>query len=140
MGRILAIDYGDVNIGLAMTDSMRMIAFPFETVRRESADSFKKPLARIREIIREYDVDLIVLGYPKNMDGSEGFRCEKTLDFRDRLKRNFKSMPIQLWDERLSSLAAQKDMKSAGLKHSKQTQIVDKMAAVYILQGYIDSI
>jgi putative Holliday junction resolvase len=140
MGRILSVDYGDKNIGLAVSDENRIIATGLETIRRDNPESFKGPILRIREIIREYNITLIVLGYPKNMDGTEGFRCAKTLEFKDRLRRNFKSMDIVLWDERLSSVAVEKEMDSAGLSFSLQREIVDKMAAVYILQGYMESI
>ncbi|MDR2898716.1 MAG: Holliday junction resolvase RuvX [Clostridiales bacterium] len=140
MGRILAIDYGDKNIGLAVSDELNIIATGLETVRRDNPESFKGLILRLREIIKAYDISLIVLGYPKNMDGTEGFRCAKTLEFKDRLHRNFKSMDIVLWDERLSSLAVEREMDRAGIDLTRQKEIVDKMAAVYILQGYMESI
>jgi len=137
--RILGVDYGDKSIGVAISCPERFFAFGVETIRRDSPESFKAPILRLREIMREHNVVALVLGFPKNMDGSLGERCEKTLEFRDRLQRNFKSLEIILWDERLSSLAQERTMTELGLSKKKIKENIDEAAAIYILQGYLDS-
>jgi len=137
---ILGVDYGDKNIGVALSCPDLVTAFGVETIRRSSEDSFKKPILRLREIMREHGVSRMVLGYPKNMDGSIGVRCEKTLEFKERLHRNFKSLEIILWDERLSSLSARRNMREIGLSKQKISSNVDEAAAILILQGYLDYI
>jgi len=138
--RILGIDYGDKNIGVAISCPDRVFAFGVETIRRDSPESFKIPILRLREIMREHNVSTLVLGFPKNMDGSLGERCEKTVEFRDRLQRNFKSLEIILWDERMSSLVQERAMNELGLSRQKIKENIDEAAAVYILQGYLDSV
>jgi len=138
--RILGVDYGDKNIGVAISCPNLIFAFGVETIRRDSPESFKAPILRLREIMREFDVRTLVLGFPKNMDGTLGERCEKTLEFRDRLQRNFKSLEIILWDERMSSLAQERVMGELGLSRQKIKENIDEAAAIYILQGYLDSI
>ena len=132
------MDYGDKNIGVALSCPSLVTALGAGTIRRADASSFKKPILAIREIIRANDVGTIVLGFPKNMDGSLSVRSEKTMDFKDRLHRNFKSMEIVLWDERLSSMASEKIMSAMGTKRERMKEIVDEAAAIYILQGYLD--
>lgn len=138
--KILAIDYGDKNIGVAISCPDRVFAFGLQTIRRSSAESFKQPILQLREIIREHNVRTLVLGFPKNMDGTIGTRCEKTLEFRDRLQRNFKSIEIILWDERMSSLSQERVMSELGLKKDEVKRNIDEAAAIYILQGYLESI
>ena len=138
--KILAIDYGDKNIGVAISCPNRVFAFGLETIRRSSAQSFKQPILQLREIIREHDVRTLVLGFPKNMDGTIGTRCEKTLEFRDRLQRNFKSMEIILWDERMSSLSQERVMSELALSKDEIKKNIDEAAAIYILQGYLERI
>jgi len=138
--RILGVDYGDKNIGVSVSCPNHVFAFGVETIRRSSSESFKQPILRLREIIREHNVSKLILGFPKNMDGSIGERCERTLEFRDRLQRNFKSLEIILWDERMSSLSQERAMVELGLNKDKIKQNIDEAAAIYILQGYLDSI
>ncbi|MCL2565536.1 MAG: Holliday junction resolvase RuvX [Defluviitaleaceae bacterium] len=137
---ILGLDYGDKNIGVATSCPNLVTALGVETIRRTSRDSFKKPILRLREIMRERGTACLILGYPKNMDGSEGSRCEKTLEFKDRLQRNFKSLEIVLWDERLSSLSAERAMREMGFSKKAINSRVDETAAILILQGYLDYI
>lgn len=136
--RILGLDYGDKTIGVAISDLLGITAQGIEIIRRTDENSFKKSIARLREIIRAYEIKTIVLGYPKNMDNSEGIRCQKTLEFRDRLQRNFKSMEIILWDERLSTVATERNLIASGMNFSERKEVIDKVAAVYILQGYLE--
>lgn len=138
--RIMGIDYGDKNVGIALTDPTKTIASAYEIIRREDEVAIKKTVKRIGEIIKEMDVCEIVLGYPKNMDGTEGFRCEKTILFKERLERNFKKTPIHLWDERLSTKGATHSLVEANLNKSEQKEVIDKMAAVFILEGYLNKI
>jgi len=138
MNRIIGIDYGDKNIGMALSCPLRITAYGLETIRRDSPESFKKPILAIREVIRENKVDTIVLGYPRNMDGTKSERSLKTEAFQERLQRNFKSLNIVLWDERLSSLSSERAMARMGVGTRRAKEVVDEAAAVYILQGYLD--
>ena len=134
--RILGLDYGDKNIGVALSDPTMILAYGLETIRRKDKLSVKKSVNRIGELIKEYEVDLVILGYPKNMDNSEGFRCKETVLFKERLERNFKKIPILLWDERLSSVGGTRNI--LHLTDKKQKNIIDEVSAVFILQGYLD--
>ncbi len=138
--RIMGIDYGDKNVGIALTDPTMTICSAYEIIRREEEVAIKKTIQRIGEIIKEMEVTEIVLGYPKNMDGSEGFRCEKTILFKERLERNFKKIPVHLWDERLSTMGATHALVEANLNKSQQKEVIDKMAAVFILEGYVNKL
>lgn len=135
--RILGIDYGDSRIGLAISDPFGWTAQGLETL--SSKNGLKDPLERIKEIITQYGVEKIVIGYPLNMDGTEGARTEKTNEFIDKLSK-LADIEIVKWDERLTTVAAQRTMTETGVKTSKKKGIVDQIAAVYILQGYLDHI
>jgi len=137
MMRILGIDYGDSRIGLAISDPFGWTAQGLETL--SSKNGLKDPLERIKEIITQYGVEKIVIGYPLNMDGTEGARTEKTNEFIDKLSK-LADIEIVKWDERLTTVAAQRTMTETGVKTSKKKGIVDQIAAVYILQGYLDHI
>jgi len=138
--RVLGIDYGDKNIGLALSDPFGWTAQGLETIHRENIGEYKGSLRRIEEIVKEKAVEVIVLGYPKNMDGTEGERCEITRVFYDRLTKRFPGLKIVLWDERLSSVGAERTLIEAGTKRKNRKAVIDKMAAVHILQGYLDSL
>ncbi len=135
--RILGLDYGDKTIGVAVSDSLGFTAQGLTVIRREDEKSIKKSISMLSEIIKEYEINIIVLGYPKNMDNSEGFRCQKTLEFKARLERNFKKIPVILWDERLSTVGA--DRVLINVSRKKRDDVIDKVAAVFILQGYLDA-
>ncbi len=138
--RILGLDYGEKTVGVAISDETETIARGVEIIRRDKEESIKKSVARIKELIEEYNVQRIILGYPKNMDGSEGFRCDKTIEFKERLHRNFKKMDIVLQDERYSTVSVTKVFQEAKMKKEEQKEVVDMMAAVLILQNYLDTI
>lgn len=138
MSRILGLDYGAKTVGVAISDELMLTAQGLEIVRRESENKRRKTLARLQEIVETYGVSEIVLGYPKRLDGSEGERCEKTQIFREELKKRT-GLPVTLWDERLTTVAAENAMNEAGLSREKQKENVDRIAAVLILQGYLDS-
>ena len=138
--RILGLDLGDKTIGVSICDPLGITAQGLETIQRLNENEYKKSLRRISEIIEEYGVETIVLGYPKNMDNSEGERCEKTLAFKERLEKRFPKIPVVLWDERLSTASARNSLRSAGtFGRLNQKKVIDKIAAVFILQGYLDS-
>ena len=137
---ILGVDYGDKNIGVAVSCPSKLTALGVQTIRRGSPDSFKQPILILREIMRRYCVSALVLGYPKNMDGSEGERCAKTLEFKARLQRNFKSLDIVLWDERLTTLSEKRTMVQLGLDKKTISLNIDEASAMCILQGYLDYI
>jgi len=134
--RTLALDYGDKTIGVAVSDPLGILAVGVETIRRTDPKALKKSLARLRELINYYDIGEILVGYPKNMNNTEGIRCEKTRLFKEKLEAFFFGVPVILWDERLSTVAAMRSMVS--LPAEKRDRMVDQIAAVYILQGYLD--
>ena len=137
--RILGLDYGDKTIGVAVSDPFGWTAQGVEIIRRENPAEYKNSLRRLGELIEEYHAEAIVLGYPKNLDNSEGERCEKTKAFCERLKNRFPKTEVVLWDERFSTVAAERALREANLSHGQRKRVIDKMAAVHILQGYLDS-
>lgn len=137
--RILGLDLGDKTVGVAVSDEFGWTAQGVEIIRRNNPSEHKQSLGRIAELIDQYGVDTIVLGYPKNLDNSEGVRCEKTKTYKVYIEKRFPKIPVILWDERFSTVAANNSMMEAGLSHSKRKSVIDKMAAVFILQGYLDS-
>ena len=138
--RYLGLDYGSRTIGVAISDPFLMTALGLETIRRPEEGAIKKSVARLGEIIEEYGVMKIVLGYPLNLDNTESERCAKTLGFKDRLARNFKRVEIILQDERLTTVTAKRDLVSAGATRRKLGEVVDTAAAVIILQCYLEKL
>lgn len=136
--RIIGLDFGSKTVGVAMSDGLLLTAQGVEIVRRKSPTKLRQTLARIEEIIAEYgDVEKIVLGYPKNMNSTEGERCEKTLEFKEMLEKRT-GLPVVLWDERLTTVAADNVMMESGIRRENRKQYVDEIAAQFILQGYLD--
>lgn len=135
--RIMGLDFGSKTVGVAISDPLFITAQGIEIVRRKSENKLRQTLARIEELIVEYEVGEIVLGYPKNMNDSLGERVEKTLAFREMLERRT-GLSVQLWDERLTTVAADKAMMEAGIRREDRKDYVDQIAAVFILQGYLD--
>jgi len=135
---ILGIDYGDRRIGLAKSDKMGFLASGLDTLVRKNK-SMESAASKINEIIDQYEVEKIVIGFPKNMDGTIGERALITQEFVKVLK-TFTDIDIVFWDERLSSKAAHRTMHEIGIKTGHNKGRVDKIAACYILQGYLDSI
>ena len=134
--RIMGLDFGSKTVGVAVSDPLGITAQGVEIVRRKSPNKLRQTLARIEELIREYDVEELVLGYPKNMNGTEGERCEKTREFKELLEKRT-GLPVALWDERLTTVAADRSMMEAGLGRYERKEYVDEIAAVFILQGYM---
>jgi putative Holliday junction resolvase len=133
--RILALDPGTVRIGLALSDELHMIASPLEYV---PAEPFAKLLERLRQLIREKEVGLILVGLPRNMDGSYGPAALKVQEFVAALRAAL-TVPIQTWDERLTSVQAQRLLVQGGMRRRDRKQKVDKMAAAILLQSYLDA-
>ncbi len=138
MSRIMGLDFGSKTVGVAISDPLFITAQGKEIIRRERENKLRQTLARIEELIQEYEVSEIVLGCPKNMDGSEGERVEKTKAFKEDLERRT-GLTVNLWDERLTTVAADKYMMEAGIRRENRKDYVDEIAAVFILQGYLDS-
>lgn len=135
--RILGLDFGSKTVGVAVSDELLITAQGVEIVRRKSPSKLRQTLARIEEIIAEYKVDRIVLGYPKNMNNTEGERCEKTKEFGDMLARRT-GLEVIYWDERLTTVAADRSMMETGIRRENRKEFVDEIAAIFILQGYLD--
>lgn len=135
--RILGLDYGSVTVGVAVSDELGLTAQGIEVVRRKHETKLRQTLARIEEIIQEYKVELIVLGYPKNMNNTIGERAEKSEAFAEMLRKRT-GLEVVLWDERLSTVSAHQAMIDGGMRRENRAQIVDKVAAVFILQNYLD--
>lgn len=135
--RILGLDFGSKTVGVAVSDGLLLTAQGVEIVRRQSSNKLRQTLARIESLVAEYEADRIVLGYPKNMNNTEGERCEKTKEFKEMLERRT-GLPVILWDERLTTVAADNYMMEAGIRREDRKSYVDEIAAVFILQGYLD--
>lgn len=135
--RIMGLDFGSKTVGVAVSDPLFVTAQSLEIIRRKSENKLRQTLARIEALIEEYEVDRIVLGLPRNMNASEGERAEKTREFAQMLFRRTGIEPI-LWDERLTTVAADKLMMEAGIRRENRREYVDAIAASYILQGYLD--
>lgn len=137
--RTMGLDYGSKTVGVAISDALGITAQGIEIVRRESETKLRRTLARIEELVKEYEVSKIVLGYPKNMDNSVGERAIKSEEFKEMLGRRT-GVEVILWDERLTTVAAHRAMSEAGIKKENRGQYVDQIAAIFILQGYLDSV
>ena len=137
-GRILGLDYGSKTVGVALSDELLITARSLEIIRRDKESKIRKTLARIDELIEEYDVGLIVLGLPKNMNNTLGERVEKTYEFKEALEKRTK-LEVILWDERLTTVSADKLMMEAGVRRENRKDYVDSIAATFILQGYLDN-
>ena len=135
--RILGLDFGSKTVGVAVSDELLLTAQGVEIVRRQSPGKLRQTLARIEEIIKEYHVEKIVLGYPKNMNNTEGDRCEKTKEFQAMLERRT-GLEVVLWDERLTTVAAEQVLMESGVRREHRKEYVDQIAASMILQGYLD--
>ena len=135
--RILGLDYGSVTVGVAVSDALLITAQPVEVIKRKSETKLRQTLARLEEIIAEYEVDKIVLGYPKNMNNTLGERVERTEEFKEKLEKRT-GLEVVLWDERLTTVSAMEVLKEGGVRRENRKAYVDKIAAVFILQGYLD--
>ena len=137
--RIMGLDYGSKTVGVAISDELGITAQGIETVCRKSENKLRQTLARLEELIVQYEVEKIVLGLPKNMNNTIGDRAEKTLEFKAMLERRT-GLPVIMWDERLTTIEAQRTLIEGEVRRENRKQFVDKIAAVFILQGYLDSV
>lgn len=135
--RIMGLDFGSKTVGVAMSDPLLITAQGLEIIRRKEENKLRQTLARIEALIMEYQVEKIVLGLPKNMNDSQGERAEKTEEFREMLIRRT-GLEVVLWDERLTTVAADRIMMEAGVRRENRKEYVDSIAASLILQGYLD--
>ena len=136
--RIMGLDFGSKTVGVAISDATFTIAQPLEIIRRKEANKLRQTLARIEELIVEYEVEEIVLGLPLNMNDSEGERVALTREFQEKLERRT-GLPVYTWDERLTTVEADNAMMEAGIRRENRKEYVDKIAAALILQGYLEN-
>ena len=137
--RIMGLDFGSKTVGVAVSDPLGITAQGVEIIRRKDENKLRQTLARIEAIVQEYNVEKIVLGLPKMMNDSLGERVDKTMEFKEHVSRRT-GLPIIMWDERLTTVAADNAMKEAGIRRENRKDYVDMIAAQLILQGYLDSI
>ncbi len=135
--RIMGLDFGSKTVGVAVSDALLITAQGVEIIRRKEENKLRQTLARIEELIVDYQIDEIVLGLPKHMNATEGERVALTNEFKDKLERRT-GLPVITWDERLTTVAADKAMIEAGIRRENRKDYVDKIAAALILQGYLD--
>ena len=137
--RLLGLDYGSKTVGVAVSDDLRITAQGLETIERKKDNQLRRTLARIETICSEYDVGKIILGFPKNMDNSIGKQAEHVAEFKTMLERRT-GLEVILWDERLTTISAKRVLAESNLRgRTEQKKVIDKIAAVFILQGYLDS-
>ena len=136
--RILGLDFGMKTIGVAVSDPFGWTAQGVEIIRRKEENNLKSSVERLKAICDEYQVEKIVLGLPKNLNNTSGEKKKKTEAFKRRIERDI-NIPVELWDERLSTVGAERILLEADLSRARRKQVIDKMAAVFILQGYLDS-
>ncbi|MFR3728869.1 Holliday junction resolvase RuvX [Lacrimispora sp.] len=137
--RIMGLDFGSRTVGVAVSDMLGITAQGVETITREEENKLRKTCARIEELIREFEIETIVLGYPKNMNNTIGDRAEKTEQFKEMLARRT-GLPVILWDERLTTVASERILMESGVRRENRKAVIDKVAAGLILQGYLDSL
>ena len=135
MKRFMSLDIGDATIGIAVSDPLGITAQGIETIRRSdlSAD-----LSRLGQLMQEYEVEALVAGLPKHMNGTEGTRCDVVRAFMEEVQQQFPAAQVFYWDERLSTVAAGQVLLEADVSRKKRRKVIDKMAAVYILQGFLE--
>ena len=135
--RIMGLDFGSKTVGVAVSDGLGLTAQGVEIIRRTSENKLRQTLARIEALVREYEVGTIVLGFPKNMNNTIGDRAEKSLAFKEMLERRT-GLPVIMWDERLTTVEANRTLMEGNVRREDRKQYVDMLASVYILQGYLD--
>jgi putative Holliday junction resolvase len=135
----MGLDYGSKTVGVAISDPLGITAQGIETIERKEENKLRKTLARIEELVKEYEVEKIVLGFPKNMNNTIGERAEKSLELKAMLERRI-GIPVIMWDERLTTVEAERTLIESNVRRENRKKYVDKIAAVFILQGYLDSL
>lgn len=137
--RILGLDYGSKTVGVALSDPLGLTAQGVETIWRKQENKLRQTLARIDELVSEYQVETIVVGYPKNMNNTIGERALKSLEFKEKLEKRT-GLPVVMWDERLTTVEANRTLMEAKVRRENRKQYLDELAAIFILQGYLDSL
>ena len=137
--RVMGLDYGSKTVGVAISDPLGITAQGIETIERKEENKLRKTLARIEELVKEYEVEKIVLGFPKNMNNTIGERAEKSLELKAMLERRI-GIPVIMWDERLTTVEAARTLIESNVRRENRKKYVDKIAAVFIFQGYLDSL
>ena len=135
--RIMGLDYGSKTVGVAVCDPLGITAQTVETIVRKDENKLRKTLARIEELIGAYEIERIVLGYPKNMNNTVGERAQKAEELKAALERRT-GLPVILWDERMSTVASERVLMEGNVRREDRKTYIDKMAAAFILQGYLD--
>ena len=135
----MGLDYGSKTVGVAISDPLCITAQGIETIQRKEENKLRKTLARIEELVKEYEVEKIVLGFPKNMNNTIGDRAEKSLELKEMLERRI-GLPVIMWDERLTTVEAERTLIESNVRRENRKKYVDKIPAVFILQGYLDSL
>ena len=135
--RLMGLDYGNIHVGVAFSDELCVTAYPLEVIKRKDTNKLRKTFARIEEIAREYKVDKIIVGLPLNMDDSESELSKSVMEFSDNIKRRT-GLPVELWDERLSTFEATDILKEAGVRYQDRKNYIDKIAASFILRRYME--
>lgn len=135
--RILGLDFGSKTVGVAVSDPLGLTAQGVEIIQRNQENKLRKTLARIEELVGEYQADKIVLGLPKHMNSTLGDRAEKTMEFKETLERRT-GLEVVLWDERLTTVSANRVLMETGVRREHRKEYVDEIAAIFILQGYLD--
>ena len=136
--RVMGLDYGSKTVGVALSDPLGLTAQGIETIWRRDENKLRKTCARIEELIREYEVERIVLGLPRHMNSDVGDRAEKSLEFGEMLRRRT-GLEVVMWDERLTTVEAERTLKESKVRREDRKKYVDQIAAVFILQGYLDA-
>ena len=137
--RIMGLDYGSKTVGVAISDPLGITAQGIETITRKDENKLRKTCARIEALIEEYQVEKIVIGLPKHMNNDIGIRAEKSMEFAKILKRRT-GLEVQMWDERLTTMEAERTLIESNIRREDRKKYIDKIAAVFILQGYLDSV
>lgn len=137
--RIMGLDYGAKTVGVAISDELLLTAQPVETIERERETKLRQTLARIEELMEEYQVEKVVIGLPKKLNNEEGERCEKTREFAAMVERR-SGLEVILWDERLTTVLADTVLEEGGVAKKNRKKYVDKVAASLILKGYLESL
>lgn len=135
----MGLDYGTKTVGVAISDALCLTAQGIETIERKEENKLRKTLARIKALCEEYEVDKIVLGFPKHMNNDVGERAQCALEFKEMVERRT-GLEVIMWDERLTTVEAERTLIESGVRRENRKKYVDKIAAVFILQGYLDSI
>ena len=135
--RIMGLDFGSKTVGVAVSDHLGLTAQGVEIIRRKSEKKLRQTLARIEELVDQYKVERIVLGLPKHMNNDIGERAEKSLEFQKMLEKRT-GLHVVMWDERLTTVEADRTMMETGIRRENRKEYVDMLAAVFILQGYLD--